>query len=454
MVRFTLTAVMGGMGLVALPAVCLYTQEPQPVAPAPAQEKNAPGQLPAQGPYLPVPVAGVVRGVDLVGLILWRGATELEPAELAGVAAGSKPAVLGLEQAYSLTLVRARNPAGLLAVGRTNLFDPAALDEEAKRAGVPDFDRFRGEFVSSVFRDPAPGFLTALKHRQAIDSARDQLALTENIRRLFDELIRGEASGVSQLQLEQVDLYLLQSRQNLDLELTSYRTAVDELKLLVGLPPSVPIVLDERILQPFVKAFRSIDVWQRNPRRQLGMLGALHNRLPRLPELKIGGRSLAHVAQGTIPEVEFLLACTEAATKRRMNLKDEQAARGERDSLELRIRKLARGLILCYRRYEVERKRVELEVREVDQTFEQLINPPAGGTSALAQAANAALHTSGVLQAQSRLYRGRSELVSEWLRFQEQSLELYRELGALPYDNWAAFHRSFLPDGGGDGGAP
>lgn len=137
-----------------------------------------------------------------------------------------------------------------------------------------------------------------------------------------------------------------------------------------------------------------------------------------------------------------------------MNLKDEQAARDERDALELRIRKLARGLILTYRSYEVQRKRVELEVRLVDQTFEQLINPPAGGTSALAQSANAALHASGVLQAQSRLYRGRSDLVAEWLQFQEQSLALYRELDTLPYDNWEAFHRSFLPDGGGDGGAP
>ena len=240
MVRFTLPAVVGVMGLVALPAVCARAQVPQPGAPAPAQEKVAPGQLPAQGPAPPIPVAGAAPSVELLKLILERGATELDLAELTGMAAGSKPAVLGLEQAYSLTLVRARNPAGLLAAGRTKLFDPAALDEEAKRAGVPDFVRFRGEFVSSVFRDPAPGFLTALQHRQAIDSARDQLTLTENIRRLFEELIRGEASGVSQLQLDQVGLYLLQSRQNLDLELHNYRTAVDELKVLLGLPPSAP----------------------------------------------------------------------------------------------------------------------------------------------------------------------------------------------------------------------
>ncbi len=294
----------------------------------------------------------------------------------------------------------------------------------------------------------------ALKHRQALDSTRNQVALTENIRRLFDELIHGEASGVSQLQLEQVDQYLLVSRQSLDIELSSYRSAVDELKVSLGLPPSTPIVLDERILQPFVKAFSSIDIWQRNPRRQLGTLRALHDRLPKLDDVSVGGRSVAQVADGRIPEAEFLRACLEAAGKRLMVFKDEPPQRDVRNALELRIRKLARGLILTHRNYDVQRKALELSLREVGQQSEQLINPPAGGTSALAQSVNAALHVSGVLQAQSRLYRGRTELVSQWLEFKEQSVALHRELGSLPYDNWEAFHRSFLPDGGGDARAP
>ena len=93
-------------------------------------------------------------------------------------------------------------------------------------------------------------------------------------------------------------------------------------------------------------------------------------------------------------------------------------------------------------------------MREVDQRFEQLINPPAAGTAVLAQSVNAALQTPGVLQAQSRLHRGRSELVSQWLQFKERSLELYRELGTMPYNDWEAFHRSFLPDLGRDREAP
>ena len=99
------------------------------------------------------------------------------------------------------------------------------------------------------------------------------MTLTHSIRTLFEVLIRGEASGVSQSQLAQVDHYLLQSRQDLDLEMSSYRSAVDDLKVSLGLAPSTPIVLDERILQPFVKAFGSIDAWQQQSPTRPGIAG-------------------------------------------------------------------------------------------------------------------------------------------------------------------------------------
>jgi hypothetical protein len=454
MAKIMLFAVVGLVGLISLPAVCVRAQEPPPSVPAPAQEAVAPGQQPAQGPSPRAAAVNSPQGLDVLAEILGRGAPNLQPAELAGTGPGSNPAVLTLEQAYSLTLIRARDPAALLAVGRASGFDPTTLHEEAKRVGALDFERFRRKFLSSGFRDPAPGFFAALKHRQAVDSARDQVALTKDTRLLFDQLRRGEASGVSQLQLEQVDQILLLSQQNLDLEMSNYRSAVDELKVSLGLPPSAPIVLDESILEAFGKAFSSIDLWQRNPRRQLATLSALHKRLPRLDDVTIAGRSLAQVVSGTISEAEFLVACTEAASKQGTILKDEQAAREERDALELRIRTLARRLILTHRNYEVQRKGVEVAVREVDQRFEQLINPPGGGTSALAQSANAATQVSGLLPAQGRLYRGRAELVAQWLQFKEQSLELYRELGTMPYDNWQAFHRSFFAESEAERPAP
>jgi hypothetical protein len=111
-------------------------------------------------------------------------------------------------------------------------------------------------------------------------------------------------------------------------------------------------------------------------------------------------------------------------------------------------------LILAHKNYEVQRNVLELALRDVTQRFDQLLSPPPVATPALAQSVNATFLSVGVLQAQNRLYRGRAEFVSQWLRFKEQSLELYRELGILPYDNWEAFYRSFLPESGAERTAP
>jgi hypothetical protein len=109
------------------------------------------------------------------------------------------------------------------------------------------------------------------------------------------------------------------------------------------------------------------------------------------------------------------------------------------------------GTLAAFRSDQLDPVALDQEARragalDFDQPFEQIINPPGGGTSPLAQSANVATQTFGVLQAQSRLYRGRAQLVAQWLDFKQPCLELYRELGSMPYGNWDAFHRSFLRD--------
>ena len=106
------------------------------------------------------------------------------------------------------------------------------------------------------------GFFAALKHRYAVDSARDQVALAENMHRLFNQMIQSQKSGVSRLEVDQIEQYLLLARENLAIELVSFRSAVDELKVSMGLPVSTPIVLDERILERFRTKFAAIDGWQ------------------------------------------------------------------------------------------------------------------------------------------------------------------------------------------------
>jgi hypothetical protein len=395
-----------------------------------------------------VPGAKVPQGDELRAEILGTPVAKLEPAELAGTASGTKPAVLALEQAYSLALIRARSPGASIGLSPGDRFDSKVLDEQARRAGAGDFDRFRGEFLSSGFRDPASGFFAALKYRHAVDSARDQVALAESTRRIFDKLLQSQTSGVSQLQIDQVDHYLLLARQNLAIDLVRYRSAVDQLKVSLGLPVSTPIVLDERILDPFRSTFAAIDRWQRNPNRQLNELPAIYNGLPRLEDLKIGGGSLVEAARETLPEQAFLDTCVELAGKHRAVLKDDHAAARGRNALELRIREQARGLILLHKNYETARRGQELSLREADQWFEQLIAPPLGGGSPLARSINVSVQITRVLEAQSRLYRGRSDFESQWLEFKEKSLAFYRELGIMPYDTWESFYRSFQPTAG------
>jgi len=462
MARFWSILVFGVSASIVLTAGCAWSQEPRPTSTSPFQKDvNAP--QPRTTDAHPQLTAEQLKDVgrmaepavaELLGALFVPAIPRLDLAELAGSAAATKIAVLTLEEAYSLTLIRSRNPAAERAMGPIDLLDPKALDEKANRAGASDYDRFRREFLASGFRDPAPGFLAALQYLQAVDSTRHQVAFAENMRSLYEELIRGEASGVSQLQVDQVHDYLERARQEHVDALTDYRTAVDELKVALGLPPGTPVVLDQRILGPFTTAFTAIDGWQRDPNHTLGQLKALHDRLPRLEDLKIGGQSLLEVIQGNLPLEPFLLKYSEAARTDRPIKRDDHAASDDPNAQALRIRRLIRDLIRIHKNYELERSRLELGVRQIEQRFEQIVAPPAGRTQALAQSSNAALQTAGVIEAQTRIHQGRMRFVGLWLQYKERGLALDRELGTMPYDNWDAFHRSFLPKAGraaGDG---
>jgi hypothetical protein len=429
MVRFLSIVVCCAVGCTVLAVSAARAQQPdQPRAPVRDSEWSEMGEQ--------------------LRLILWTAAPKLDSAELAGMQAGAKPPAITLEQAYTLTLIRARTPAAVSTLGAAKVFDAKALGEFAKRADAGDFERFRREFLSAGFRDPAPRFFAALKHRLALGSARDQVALAENIRRLFAELISSERSGVSRLHVDLMDQSSLLSRQTSAIELVGYRSSADELKGSLGLPLPTPLVMDESTLQPFTTVFIAIDAWQRNPNRQLQELAAMHDRLPRLEDLKIGGRSLLEVVQGTLREEEFLASCLEVARKHHPILDDASAAPDDRNAPELRIRRLVRSLMLIQKNYEVGRKRLELAFRVVDQWIEQVTSPFFGPKTGFNQLTNVAFQAPNVMQSQSRLCDGRNEFVSLWLDFKEQSLALDRELGVLPFDNWQAFHRSFVPEAG------
>ena len=157
--------------------------------------------------------------------------------EVAGLAAGRHPEVLTWERVYALALVRARGGAG----PRTESLDPKALAEQAARYGVADFARFRKEFLAAGsrdhdgLRDPSDDLLALLGRLKGIDHTRQNVTFYENIFRLMSELAKGESSGVTQLNLDQVEDVKVKARQNLDHQIAEYRNRLDRFKVALGL---------------------------------------------------------------------------------------------------------------------------------------------------------------------------------------------------------------------------
>jgi hypothetical protein len=114
----------------------------------------------------------------------------------------------------------------------------------------------------------------------------------------------------------------------------------------------------------------------------------------------------------------------------------------QEDFIKLTIRQDIRNLHQQYLNYEINRRNLVLTIRQKDQAFEQILAPPAGAAGA-AQVANAATQTTNLINFQNRLLALQIALGTAWQQFELQRLQLYRDLGIMPYDEWEAFHELF-----------
>jgi hypothetical protein len=112
------------------------------------------------------------------------------------------------------------------------------------------------------------------------------------------------------------------------------------------------------------------------------------------------------------------------------------------DFTKYQIRSDIRNLHQQYLNYEIGKRNLVLTVRQKDQALEQIVAPPAGAAGQ-GQQANAATQTNNVISAQGRVLGIQNALVIAWLQYELQRLQLYRDLGVLPYDEWEAFHELF-----------
>jgi hypothetical protein len=334
-------------------------------------------------------------------------------------------------------LERARSRRGAFSPS----LDPAALAAEAARQGVAEFARFRTDFHAGgpgagyAFRDPSAAVLELLSRLQAIDNARRNVAIHENLGKLLQERVQGESSGLNRIDIDSVFASLVRARQKLADDIRQFRDGLDELKFVLGLSPRAEIILDRQSLAAFRVVFDSVEEWLRHPQRHLQDLPRLIERLPALGDVVLGGQPiLAQIEINPDHWEHVLTAAAQLAIKNRRDRDKSQAPGNAGVRFEMRVRRRIRNLFETQRAYAGEKRSYELAIRLEDQAFERLVAPPAGVVSSRSLLVEGLIeHVTHVLDAEDRL-------TNLWTSFRTERLALYRDLGVLPYNDWNSFY--------------
>jgi hypothetical protein len=427
--------------------------------------------------------------------------------------------------------------------GRAVTLEPLTLAERQLLYQVRAFAKFRQEFTVATLiggqvqnfgsavpslgftgassTDPQTGFINVLEDIQVLENNVRNISAYEQILRVYIELAKGEASGISQLQVDQVAQGLQNARGAMLIARNQYRNDLDSIKMQIGMPPDVPMMLERSITRPFKLVFDAIDEWQRDGNRRIEDLPKFLDGLPKLQDVVIDGRSVLGVysnSQNNEDKLEdLLLAAERTAMEHRLDLmnaraqlydtwraikvtanalmgvlnvgltntfvtppnttnpfgfveqaktfslvingelplvrvnernqfrtaliayeRQRRALMSTEDSIKLIVRGDVRSMQLQYLEYEIAKRNFILAIRQKDQAFEQIVAPPAGvGTS------QAPLQTTNLINFQSSLIGSENSLVTNWYQFQLARLQLYRDLGTLPFDEWEAFYELF-----------
>ncbi len=159
---------------------------------------------------------------------------------------------------------------------------------------VRDFARFRKLFWSNVAIQ-GQGYLNLLLQVQAVRNAKENLrALEENYSQSLD-LFRG--GRLSDADVDRTFQSLLQARQQILNAEIGLQASLDQFKLLMGLPPRLPVELDDSYLQPFVvtspeleKVQASLTIFDQNRKKEFG-------NLPQAEELQKAFEELAKLTR-------------------------------------------------------------------------------------------------------------------------------------------------------------
>jgi hypothetical protein len=247
----------------------------------------------------------------------------------------------------------------LRGAGRAVVLENLTQAERNLLYAVRSFAKFRQEFVVTTLtggqiaqfgtnvvsqgftgganNDPVVGFIPLLNLFNTVDLDRRNVAAFEQLAVLYKELIEGEASGLSQLQVDQVESQLQSARQQLVTDKLNYRNNLDQYKIQLGMPPDTPVVLDRALLLPFRRVFDAVEEWQKDKDRDLLDLPRIVAKLPLLEDINIDGRSVLSIYRnysGDRHEFEteneegledILLAASRIALEYRLDLMNQRA---------------------------------------------------------------------------------------------------------------------------------
>ena len=195
-----------------------------------------------------------------------------------------------------------------------------------------------GRFSAAGNTDPTIGFLPVVFNLVEIEVDRRNLVFLESLAKLYQELIQGEASGLSRLQVDQVMQRLIAGRQALFVDKVTYRYQLDEFKMQMGLPPDTAVVVDMSLAQPFYDVFNAVDDWQRDAEPQPRRASRIIAKIPELEDIDVEGRSVLgpyrnyrSTLKEFVPENEegledMLQAAVRIALEYRMDLMNDRAA--------------------------------------------------------------------------------------------------------------------------------
>ena len=117
------------------------------------------------------------------------------------------------------------------------------------------------------------------------------MAYFEQLVALYEQLIEGESSGLSQLQVDQVKSQVVSARSSLIGDILTLRNNIDSFKQQLGLPPDTPMVPDLSLFQPYLDVFTEIDEWQRDTKRRLEDIPRIVGKIPALEDIVLDGHS-------------------------------------------------------------------------------------------------------------------------------------------------------------------